>query len=115
MKVLNVLGIVVFLAGIGITAQKYGEPVRDKDLLHDIEVMARYISQDQAIGMTPDIRKNWSLMSYAKRYNGMSLERVLNDQDLGLCGIRGEIPEEYVVVPTEMKTLRLLKRKNDTE
>jgi hypothetical protein len=87
----RILSIVLFVFAIGFSILQKGKTVRDRDMLHDVNVIGKTIPNKSAITVNQDIANTYVLECYLIRYYDISLYI--------------DVPKEYLMVKKTVESV----------
>ncbi len=94
---------ILFLSGTLVaTFLLAGEPKRDADLLHDVELIGRKCGKGSTVSANESTRTNWSLQGYFIRYHNISIAR--NDTTVNYYIIQKGDPSPIGYSPAKLET-----------
>lgn len=72
---LSAIGILIGYVGlIFFTIHQTGNPTRDQAELNDVHKISQIVGQKTTIDASPELFRNWTLMAYFKRYEGIEMD-----------------------------------------
>lgn len=74
LRAVSVFVLFGFIALPIIAIQNAGKPTRDHAELSDMHKIAQIVGQKTSIDASPELFRNWTLMAYFKRYEGIELD-----------------------------------------
>ncbi len=102
----------VLVLGIVLTVNNDGKYRRDKEFVHDAELIGEHIPEGSSVSMTTKTGAMWMILAYFPRYYQLELYRSKKDHPF-IVQMKGEaIVEGYELVDLPTEKLQLIHRAN---
>lgn len=104
-QILFTLPIIILVSSL-----TFGEPIRNKILITDVEIMSEIIPQRSTISVSSTLKHHWAFFGYAQRIARINIDNKGGEHNYLLI-TKGDDPlEGYELIPTDMEEFILYKQ-----
>jgi hypothetical protein len=111
-NIVKALGIILILAAAGLAIVKSDTPIRDRDMLADIEKMATIVPHNSTVELSTSLAENWSLMAYFHRKYFISLDPSGQTRPYVIFNKGEATPEGFEKIELNLEKFELAERIN---
>jgi 4-amino-4-deoxy-L-arabinose transferase-like glycosyltransferase len=104
---LKVLALLMVAGTLFATITLAGTPKRDKDMLHDVQMIGELVPEGSVISADPESAANWSLLGYLNRYHTISVDRSGAVTDYHIAAESAAPPIGYRRITPETRVFHL--------
>ncbi|MDQ3101616.1 MAG: hypothetical protein M3R08_09535 [Bacteroidota bacterium] len=102
-------GISITLISVIVSVIVFGEPHRDKDILHDVDLIGSNVPSGALIGVPHNLWNDWNLQGYLMRFHFISLDQS-EESAYFITAYSDQPPAGFIPVDLKTSQYRIWKR-----